>query len=152
MAGDVVGGNGGTGENELAGRGAPVDGPADMVPDGGFQLPFVDQSGRVAFQDGCRIRADHPPGVVVHVEQHLALCRLHGGSRLPGRLGTFDENRAGSSQQFSQLGIDDPWQVGHWLSGKLGVLGNSSPTPPDKQVLTGDSADTQRVIRHEFSG
>ena len=114
MAGDVVGGHGGTGEDELAGHGPPIDRPAHMIPDGRLKLPLVNQSRRVSIQYRRRVHADRPPGIFVNVQQHLALCRLHGSGCLPRRLGPLHKDRAGGAQQLDQLGIDNPWQVPHF--------------------------------------
>ena len=107
------GGNGRAGEDELAGHAPTVDFPPHMVPDGRFELPFIDQARGRAIQDSHGVGADHPPSIDVDIQQHLALCRLHGRGRLAGSLGSFHQDRAGGVQQFFQFGINDPGQVRH---------------------------------------
>ena len=121
-----------------------------MIPYGGLQLPFIDQTRRVAVEHDRGIDADHAPGVVVDVQQYLARGRPHGGRGLPASLGAFDEHRPGGFEQLRQLGVDDARQVVHpsAMPFRQGNAVTVAPEPLDGKA----ERIVQRVIRRNSKG
>lgn len=72
---------------------------ADMVPDpGGFELPLVDELGRVSAEHEARIDADGVKGGIVGVEVDVAGGELLGREGLATRLRALQEHRSGGRQ------------------------------------------------------
>ena len=89
MPRDVIGWDGRTRQDELSGRFAVVDGAPDVVPDGGLQLPFINQPGDVTTEDETRINLDGLTRVVVDIQEYLTGRNAASSLRLSTRLGTF---------------------------------------------------------------
>ena len=113
VPGDVVGRYGRAGQHELAGKASIVDGPTHVVPQAWLDLPFVDQPRDRTIQHESWVHRSCSSGVLVDVQQARARHSLTRGLRLAGRLGSLDDDGAGSGEASIQLGIDDSGQVGH---------------------------------------
>jgi len=61
-----------SGQDEVPGASAIVDGPSDMVPDLGFALPFVDQAGLGPVEDEARVDGGGLASTRVHIKEDLA--------------------------------------------------------------------------------
>jgi hypothetical protein len=116
MAGLVVSRLGGTSENELTWIDSFVNRSADVIPDPWLELPLVDKSRDVAFQDQSRIHFGSVASSLVNVKQYLAAGDLTGGFGLSTSLSPLDEDRASSPQPFLQLRIRDSPGVFHLAS------------------------------------
>jgi len=105
---DVIWGNCGAGQDELARARAVVDCPADVVPDRRLDLPLVEEPWRRTVEHERRIDLDRRSGVTVDIEQDLTRSYLPGGGRLATRPWPLDHDGANGTQASNELAIYDP--------------------------------------------
>ena len=107
VAGDVVRRHCRTRQDELSACRALVYAATNVVPDFRRQLPLVEQSGHLPYQDGRRIDARHPLRVEVYVEEHVAGAGLCRRGRLANRPSALHEDGTGRIQQIGEFGVRD---------------------------------------------
>ena len=93
----------GSRQNELTRLPAIVHGPADVIPDRWFHLPFIDKPGHHPLEYQGGINGDRHASIPVHVKENLTLGDLPGGGCLATGPGPFDDNspcRREASGQF----------------------------------------------------
>jgi hypothetical protein len=80
---------------------------ANVVPDGRFDLPLVEESGGWAIEYEGGGDTHRAAGVVVHIQEHLAACGLTGGRRLSAGLGALDDYSPGRLQPPAKFRVND---------------------------------------------
>jgi hypothetical protein len=108
----VVGGNRGTGEDELPRHVSPVvDRTSDRVPDIGYKLPFVDEPWDIAGQEQGRVEETGLASSVLAVQADDGVGSPKPGLGLSTSARTFDEHCTRGSKACSQLRVNDPRSV-----------------------------------------
>jgi hypothetical protein len=82
-----------TSQDELAGRPSVIHRSTNMVPNLGYDLPLIDESGGLTIEDEGRIDPSGLQGVGIHIEVDFAGPNLTGGLCLSARLGPLDQDR-----------------------------------------------------------
>ena len=107
VAHDVVSRHGRACEDESALAGLQVGGAADVVPDVRCDLPFVEETRRVALEDGLRVQECRLAGVGVGVEEHFACRRLPCGRGLAAGSRAFDQDGCGCAELLLELEVGE---------------------------------------------
>ncbi|MBM9535453.1 hypothetical protein [Desulfobulbus alkaliphilus] len=76
QGGSIIGGRRGTGQDELARRVALVNCSPDMIPDGGFNLPLIDKTRRIALQYQAGINRNCLTGIFIAIKHPPRLAEV----------------------------------------------------------------------------
>ena len=105
MSRDVVGRNGGAGEDEVAQAWVVIDGTPHVVPDVGLGLPLIDQSRSRAFQ--ARIDRHRLLHSRIRVHEYFACRRLPGRRGLAADPRPLDHDSSRCREPFGQFTVGD---------------------------------------------
>lgn len=105
VAGDVVGGYRGPGEDEPSGLRGRIDGASHQVPELGRELPCIKEPWSASLQD--RPRRDlHGTLDVSIIEEHIGAGCVQGGHGLAAGPGALDDHRTRDAQRTEQRCVD----------------------------------------------
>jgi len=130
MAGGIVRGDRGAGEDEVSLAPARIHFAPDMVPDDRSGLPFVDQPWSLPREQHCGGHGDQVLCGRVHIEQNLARGEAAGGRGLAAGPGAFNQDRSGRIEALGELPLGHPLQVvrgpgGGWVPGMRFAIDSS---------------------------
>jgi hypothetical protein len=112
VARHIVGGDGRAGQDVASGSaGVVVHISADVIPDCGHELPFIDQTWVLTRQQDLRSYESSSSRLIVDIEAHLAASSSSGRLGLPATSWPLDEDGSGRPEPLGQLGIHDPAPV-----------------------------------------
>ncbi|EFI33372.1 hypothetical protein Dthio_PD0701 [Desulfonatronospira thiodismutans ASO3-1] len=95
MAGDIIGRYGRTGQDELARLPPLVNRKPDMIPDGWFNLPFINKTRGSARQYQARVNDYSLTGILIDIKQYFTGGQIPGSSRFSAGFRPFNDHGAG---------------------------------------------------------
>jgi hypothetical protein len=112
MAGRIIARDGRASQDELSLGPSIVHGVANVVPELGLNLPFVDESGGLSLEQEARISRERLSGSD-RVDADLAASGAASGLGLADRLRSLDHDCPDGVERARELVVEDPRAVVH---------------------------------------
>nr|WP_244156316.1 hypothetical protein [Desulfonatronospira thiodismutans] len=94
MSGDIIYRYGGTGQDELARLATLVNRTPDMIPDGWFNLPFINKTRGIARQHQARVNGYSLTGIFIDIKQYFTGGQVTASSRFSAGFRPFNDHGA----------------------------------------------------------